>query len=383
MNLEQFIAHRNGITFWKEFTFTQLKFRVPAGEAELADNVVWFGETALIIQMKEREVATDDPEIERKWFDNKVMKAAVRQIKDSLRFLDENGSIPVANVRGQELAISQTDLKDIRKIIVYKPGTALPVACRQTQFYISQTAGFAHIIDQASYGRVLEILVAPEEIRRYMEYRERALTLLEMERTHVAEDDLLAAYAMEEVPTPQSHRALKRLVENAEQWNLSRLLGDLADHIENPDVGQDYSRILIEFAKLPRAGWYAAKERINHVARGAANGEFVQPYRFYFEGSDCSFVFTPIHPNIDSATNRDQRGGYLEFVTEAGKYLARAGRGVGVQVTRSGDDVLIDWCLVDKPWKHDENMEIAAKSLFRPVREKRVDGFLLQAEPTD
>ncbi|KQW60729.1 hypothetical protein [Ensifer sp. Root127] len=118
MNLEQFIAQRNGITFWKEFTFAQLKFRVPSGEVELADNVVWFGETAFIIQMKEREGVTEDPDTERRWFDKKVLKAAVKRIKDSLRFLDERGGIPVANVRGQEMTIAKDRLRDVRKLIV-------------------------------------------------------------------------------------------------------------------------------------------------------------------------------------------------------------------------------------------------------------------------
>ncbi len=41
-DLEEFIGKRNSLTFWKEFTFDQLKLPVPSGEAELANNIVWF-----------------------------------------------------------------------------------------------------------------------------------------------------------------------------------------------------------------------------------------------------------------------------------------------------------------------------------------------------
>jgi len=44
MTLEEYIAHLNGLAFWKEFTFAQNKFMPrPGAEFELADNLVWFG----------------------------------------------------------------------------------------------------------------------------------------------------------------------------------------------------------------------------------------------------------------------------------------------------------------------------------------------------
>lgn len=377
LSLEELVAHRNGTTFWKEFTFTQLKFRVPAGELELADNIVWFGETAFIIQMKEREGATDDAETERRWFDRKVVRAASKQIKDSLRFLEEQGSIPVSNVRGQELQISKAAIADIRKLVIYKPGIVLPDECRMTQFHLSQTAGFIHIIDMENYGKILEILVAPEEIRRYLEYRETSLRALTHLRVTVTEDDLLGAYATEEkVPTPKSHLALRKLVLDAQHLNLSSILSNLADHIENPDFSNDYSKILIEFAKLPRSAWRAAKERFDLAVRDASTREFARPYRFYFPMSDCNFVFAAIHPDIDHIANPDQRIGYLRLLTETGKYLARARTGVGIQIARDGKDVLVDWCLQHDPWEIDEQMErIAAESPFRNVRDQLIDGF--------
>jgi hypothetical protein len=75
MTLEDFTAQLNGSTFWKEFTFSRNLFSPqPGQELELADNFIWLGDTAFVIQMKERERPTDNPEMERRWFKSKVFE---------------------------------------------------------------------------------------------------------------------------------------------------------------------------------------------------------------------------------------------------------------------------------------------------------------------
>jgi hypothetical protein len=55
MTLEEYVAALNGVTFWKEFTFAQNGFAPRPGQAlELADNIVWFGSSAFVMQLKER-----------------------------------------------------------------------------------------------------------------------------------------------------------------------------------------------------------------------------------------------------------------------------------------------------------------------------------------
>ena len=81
--LEQYIAHLNSLAFWREFTFAQNKFAPRPGiELELADNLVWFGDRAYVLQLKEREGSTGDPDAERVWFQKKILKKATSQIRD-------------------------------------------------------------------------------------------------------------------------------------------------------------------------------------------------------------------------------------------------------------------------------------------------------------
>ncbi|QND63679.1 hypothetical protein HB777_07050 [Mesorhizobium loti] len=378
MTLEEFIGQQNGTTFWKEFTFTQLKLRVAGGEAELADNVVWFGDVAIIIQMKERVAETEDPEAERRWFNNKVMKTAIKQIKDSMRFLDERGSIPVSNIRNQSFELRKANLREVKKVVIYKSGRALPAESRGVQYKESQSVGFIHIFDQDNYDRALNILIAPEEIRRYLDYRQASLLKLAGHKIRVTEDDIIAAYTLAQlVPTPTSHTALTRLMDDIDSYNLSSILGNLADHIEVDDRINEYAKIMVEFARVPRAAWKAAKERLDRCLVASRTGQFLQPYRFYYEGTDTSFVFSALHPDIPAGNaDREKRGGYLQFLTTAGKYLSQAKTGVGVQVSYLDGDVMIDWCLVDEPWNRDPIMEkVTADEIFRPVREQQVDGF--------
>lgn len=378
MNLESFISAQNGVTFWREFTFTQLKFRVPAGELELADNLVWFGDVAFIVQMKERENPTDDEGEERSWFENKIMKAAVKQIKDSMKFLAIHGAIPIANIHQVEMDIRGKALRETHRIIVYKPGASLPPDCSAVRFKESRTAGFIHIFSEADYAQVLRVLIAPEEIRRYLEYRQEALRSLTRDKVVVLEADILAAYASEEpVPSLRSHQRLSSLVEDVAQYDLSSMLHRLVDHIEGNSQTGDHSLILLEFAKLPRSAWRAAKQRLDKVMSHARNDDSIQPYRFYFPATGCSFMFTPLPTE---AQNRDDaaelRVAYLETLTETAKYLAKADRGIGVQIACRDQHFLIDWCLSTQPWEHDERMErILEGNPFLPVREQRIDSF--------
>lgn len=79
MTLEQYIAHLNSLAFWKEFTFAQNKFTPrPGQEVELADNLAWLGDHAFVLQLKQRDDETNDPEMERSWFRKKVLGKATK-----------------------------------------------------------------------------------------------------------------------------------------------------------------------------------------------------------------------------------------------------------------------------------------------------------------
>src|ERR1039457_4876085 len=98
MAFQDDIAALNEFYFFREFTFSQTKFRpTPKNELELADNVVWLGDTLLIYQIKEREVVGTTLENEERWFEKKVLGLATSQIRDTLSYLQTYPEICVEN----------------------------------------------------------------------------------------------------------------------------------------------------------------------------------------------------------------------------------------------------------------------------------------------
>ncbi len=381
MTLEEFTAQLNGSTFWKEFTFSQNQFSPkPGQELELADSFVWLGDTAFIIQMKERAEPKDDPEAERKWFKDAVLKTAVRQIKDSLRFLNEHKAISIANERGQRYHVSGSDVRQLQKIILYAGSSALPSECRSVRYHVSQTAGFIHIFERDNYRDVVETLSVPEEVRRYLQYRETSLLELAKTKTAVIEADIMAGYLSDEpLPSPSSHKALERLVDDFDISDLSPIMNRLADHIQNPDGTGSYSRILLEFAKLPRSAWRLARERLDLAIKQAISGKFERPYRFHFPATDCSFMFSAMVPGMPTTgpEGEQARRKALTNLTTVAKYLGKTVKGVGVLVSKDGEHFHLDWCLIEHPWEQDPDLDahLEKSNLFGAVREKKVDGY--------
>lgn len=387
MTLEEYIAHLNGLAFWHEFTFAQNKFSPqPGKELELADNLVWFGSRAYVLQLKQREDPTDDPDAERVWFQKKVLKKATSQIRDSLRFLDENREIHITNQRGHRFDIRRDALTQITKIVVYLPGPALPEDCWQTRYHISQTAGFIHILSANDYLGILEKLRVPEDIARYFAYREAVVPALKTAGIELSEADIMGAFLNEEAaPTPRSHENLFHLVQDFDDFDLSSLLGNLHEHINRADHPYDYYRILQEFAQVPRSVWREVKLRFMKSLDAARDGQFTLPFRLTFPETDCTFMIAPLDPNLPATGPEGERVRItgLQNFTGAAKYLAKSAKGIGILISRDGEYFQIDWCLIDQPWQPDPEMEarLSKNTPFRPVSEKSVDGFLFRRRP--
>lgn len=208
------------------------------------------------------------------------------------------------------------------------------------------------------------------------------MSLIELSktRTEVIEADIVAGYLSDEaIPSPLSHKALARLVDDSHHADISPVMNRLADHIQNPDGSSDYARIMLEFAKLPRSGWRAAKQRLDLAISQAQNGEFERPYRFHYPTTDCSFMFSPMVPGMPTtgADGETARRTGLQNLTAVAKYLGKTAKGVGVIVSKDGEYLHLDWCLIDQPWEYDPDLEahIARSNLFGAVREQKVDGY--------
>ncbi|MCG9915501.1 MAG: hypothetical protein MH112_03955 [Phenylobacterium sp.] len=381
MTLEDHVAQVNGAAFWKEFTFAENKFAPkPGQELELADNLVWFGDFAIALQLKERETPTEDADTEASWFKKKVLDKATSQVRDTLRFLDEEPQISITNERGQAFDIRRVDLVDILKIVVFQPGKALPDDLALKRFHVSRTAGFIHLLDIDDYRGVLHTLRVPEDIRRYFVYREQVAG--KIADPAVIEPDIMGAFIAEAVvPEAGMREILRRLVQDYDAFDLSMLVGNLHDHIEKDDQPLAYYRIMLQFAVVPRSVWRAIKERFLLSLEAAKAGKFEMPYRLTFPGSQCTFMITPLHPDIpkDEPEREKARVTGLRNLTHLAMYDHKSPKGVGIQVGYEGEHVTIDWCLIEQTWAQDPEMDatLAERSPFRAASEKRMDSFFV------
>lgn len=338
--------------------------------------------------MKQRDEPTDDPAAERSWFQKKVLKKATSQIRDSLRFLNENQEIGITNERGHRFDIRRDGLTHITKIVVYLPGPRLPEDCWQTRYHVSQTVGFIHIVAAKDYLGILETLRVPEDIARYFIYREEVTPSLKALGIEFGEADIMGAFLSEEkVPTPRSHEKLRYLLQDLDAFDLSSLLGNVHDHINRADKPYDYYRILQEFAQVPRSVWREVKLRFMKSLDAARDGQFTLPFRLTFPQTNCTFMIAPLDPEFPATGPEGEkiRVAGLQNFTSAAMYLAESSRGIGILISRDGEYFQIDWCLIDMPWQHDPEMEkrFSESNPFRAVSEKSLDSFLFQLPPEE
>lgn len=109
MTFAETLADLNEWHFFQEFVYSKNTFlpAPPQTEVELADNVLWLGDMLFAFQLKEREaIANTTSAIERKWFEKKVLDQATRQIRDTLRYLQQNATIALKTIAGTNATLS-------------------------------------------------------------------------------------------------------------------------------------------------------------------------------------------------------------------------------------------------------------------------------------
>lgn len=386
MTLEQFVAKLNGLAFWSEFTFDNNKFSPVAGkELELADSVVWLGRFLIALQLKERADDSGDAAAEKKWFEEKVLKKGTRQIRDTLRYLDENEKIVVTNQRNHSFEIAKAQLDEVLKVVVFVGSKTLPEECWRTRHYVSRTAGFIHIVAAHDYLGILEKLRVPEDIRRYFAYREKALMDASQTGSVLDEPDILGAFISDEKSVSSNSReALRTFLQDAEQFDLSRIIGNLYDHIQRSQQPYDYYKIMLEFAALPRSMWRELKLRLTLALDAVRNAKFAQPYLVAYPATSCAFMIAPLDPELPAVGPEGEklriRG--LQNLTDAAMYASKTAKGVGLLISKDGEYFQLDWALIELPWEYNAAMErhLADNNPFRNTGEKEIPSFLFKSK---
>ncbi len=137
MSFESEISTLNSFYFLKEFTYAKNQFTVPAGEYELADNIISLDDIMIVYQLKERgSSGTRTPE---QWFNKNIIGKAKKQIKDTLLYLDQYSEIRVINQQGHEFSLSKPVNSKIHKVMLYSGIDPLPNNYKDRNFYICVT----------------------------------------------------------------------------------------------------------------------------------------------------------------------------------------------------------------------------------------------------
>ena len=376
----------HSLVYFEEFSFAKNKFKAVTGqEFELADALVALDDVLIIVQVKERSMSdAGDESAERKWFDKKVIRAATKQIRDSLNYLESQPGIEVNNELGRPFIFTPGKFREIIKLVIFHGASTLPSDCRYKKFHKSSSGGFIHLVDVNDYLNAARVFRVPEDLIRYFRYREAMLTSYPQECASLPEASMVGGYIGEGDDAPPSFESfenLHKLLPDEDTWNISAYLRTLRDHTSHPDYNGDYYAILTEFVRLPRSMWREFKKRLVLCIENATHDEFAQPYRIAYPDRNIGFMlFSPDSSLTNSAEWKVAGLNGLMNFTYLQKFDQKLQKCIGVQVAKDGEFFDIQWCMIDSVWEDDPDLRarLDADSPFRPVSEKSQFSYFLQ-----
>lgn len=370
-NLEEAISVINSNVFLKEFTFSKNKFNSSTKqELEFADNVVRVEDFMIVYQLKERDAESNTSNDELKWFDNKVIKKGVKQIKDTLRYINEKQDINLTNHRGHKLNFNNAEFTYIIKLIIYAPSKLLPLQNLNRKFYISSTVGLIHVLSIEDYLQICETMVTIAEIGGYFDFREKVLMKEFDKNIYISEKSLVGQYLsnnLSSFPNLMFEKYYDDFINDLDEFDISHILKNFADKIENYKMGSytDYYNVLVECAMLKRNELKEFKKRFNLCLEIVRENKFELPFRFICPRTKCGFVFIPLQKNVMPIRVRA-----LENLTIGSKYDQKLEVQIGISFVWDEPYFLIDWCYLNFPWKYDEKTDelLKVKYPFRPLK---------------
>jgi hypothetical protein len=366
------LASLNEWHFFREFVYSRTTFHpTPEREVELADNLVWLGDVVIAYQLKERElVDAADAETEKRWFENKVLGKATRQIRDTIKYLSESNAIELRNARGHRFEVTLDVIREFHKLVVYLPQEQLPAECRCVKYHRSRSAGLIHIISGHEYLGIVRTLLTPTEVADYLAFRAAAISSWPDDVPSVSEAALVGQYLsgdFEARPSAPYLEYLRRLEHRADEWDMSGIIAKFPDRITTNNSPTDYYPIVRELALLKRDELREVKRRFQLSLDKARANEFARPYRMAVPRTACGFVFIPVTKEL---LPRRQVG--LTNLTLAHKYDQRLSKCIGVSIA---DDTkpwfTAEWCYAEFVWEEDPEMERLLKESnpFREVKQ--------------
>lgn len=371
---ENLVNQVNQGVFFKEFTFSENEFKAGNLALELADHVVWLDELFFIFQIKDRNPT--DTENGAKWFQNKVINKAVKQIKNTIKYLNEYEHIPLINNKGHEFNLSDAKDLDKRKVIVYNPADNFPEEKRNLKFYNSSQIGLIHLFHAEDYAWICKYLQTPAEVEEYLGFREQLFKAQGSVIMHLPEQYVLGHF----LETLEVDHILARYINNVKDFNhdtddfdISGIINNFTSSIRLANGATEYYPIIKEIAKMKRSELREFKKRFVKAWETCKEVDLDLPYRIYLPRTDCAFIFIPL-PKSRAAKWEIALRNY----TLAHKYDQKAGKCVGVIVKQhieKGENYIdMNWMFVEQGWEFDDLIEAQLKKNypFRKVSMKEV-----------
>jgi hypothetical protein len=376
---EKYISELNSNFFFKEFTYssTKFKFDKKGQEFELADNVVWLDDFLLIFQIKERD---DSGKLNiENWFKNKVLRKAVKQIKNTILYFGIYKEISIPNEKGHVLNISEARKIEPIKLIIYSPKQQFPEKLRFQKFYKSKEIGHVHLFHIEDYFWIYKYLITPFEIREYLRFRERLFIIHEKELNYLPEQYVLGHY-LETLDTELNLKYienLKNLVHDESEFDISFIIENFKGKIRIEPDSLDYYAIIKELAKLNRVDLREFKKRFLLAIEKSKEQEFTLPYRITSLNSKCGFVFVP----IEYERRKHWHNAIINF-TEAHKYDQKLNKCIGIIVYQHPTEKYFDvnWCYSQSTWEYNEEFEKLLKKNypFRAVKMEKTFRYYVE-----
>lgn len=380
-NLEEYVSKVNSNIFLREFTIRKNTFKsTPEKELEFADNVVCIDDFLMVTQLKERGLDISNSDDENKWFENKVLRKGVKQIKNTLKYIEENASIELINHRGHNINLKIKKFTFIIKLIIYSPNKFLSSPNKDKKFHKSSTAGLIHIMSIEDYLEVCKTMVTITEIAAYFDFREQVLKKEFSKDVIIDEKCLLGQYLsndLESKPDVRYKEYHENFINNIEEFDISHILKNYADKIEYFEMQDftDYYNILVEFAMLKRNELKEVKKRFELCLEIAKENEIQRPYRFTCPRTKCGFLFIPLEKSVMPI-----RVNALKNLTIGSKYDQKVDRQIGISFVWDAPYFLIDWCYLYFPWESNLAIEEKLKNYypFRPLKTEILSEYKFQ-----
>ena len=356
--------------FFKEFTFGKNKFigHSKGEQFEFADNVVWIAQFFLVFQIKDRNVRNEINA--EKWFKNKILGKAVRQIKNTISYLDEYDEILIENERGLLHNIALAKGQKPLKLIVYNPAQILEEKIRNQKSYFSSQIGYIHLLHFEDYNLICETLITPYEIKDYLLFREQLIKTNGKNIDLLTEQYILKHYFIDHTKTEinfEYNRKELNIMFDIDEFNITSIIQDFNDKVLLTSGKNDYYYILKEMAKLNRSDLKHFKERFSLAINKSRYQEFDIPYRMTSISSKCGFIFIPLEfERRESARNA------LLNLTNIHMYDQRLDKAIGMLSYFNPDNNYFDiyWMYIDQKWVEDKEFENIIYSNF-PLRKMK------------